>query len=295
MNTKTIKTNIGTLGYNHLYEPTTFKTNTNNEDTKTKTKEEKTARPKYSAKLIFDKTTNAEAIKKLEETQNAIIKEMKDRRKFKRGADTLLAFKDCDETEVQLQDGTYALMSENNETLKNKWILSADSYDRPDMRYLDDHYVFQPMPQPILHPTESNEEKAAEIQTFWREKVFAGQNAVFAIRMYGWASPLGQGIKAELKVVTIMGGGKPLGEISFEDAFSKEEQEELIAWAREHKAKLRREQDWNGSATVDEATGEVAEQADDAYETEETKPRKHRQSVKVAVEPVDDEEDVDII
>lgn len=288
----TVNSGKGQLGYSHLYEPYVYKKNA--DDNKDDTQPEK---PQYSAKIILDKKDNAEDIKRIKQAIRTIVSERTAEHKWSRQNKSVFALRDCDEAEITLDDGTIVTMAENDPGLRGKCILSARTKTRPDVRYVDSHGVFQHMPTPVLNPSEDQEERAARIEQFWGSKVFAGQNAVLTVKLSGWNSNVGQGVKATLEVVVIAGGGKPLGTVSFEDAFSAEEQAEIIAWARKNMlADVGSvEQDWEDSPIPDSEPDRVESGEDDDIE-ERPVEKKHKPRAKIVAEPVeeDGDEGVDI-
>lgn len=271
-----------TLGYCHLETPYVFQPS--GDDAKEDDKEkDKGSKPKYTLKMLFDKKRDAEAIKEGVALQQSIIDQMIADKKWSKQKGGMLAFLDCDNDETTIGDEITTL-TEFDPRNKGKYQLSAKSANRPTMYYLDERGMRHKMPKPIAVTEDSTEEekaKAQEIADFWADKVYPGQYAIAVVEFSGWMSPSGQGVRAELKMVVIVGGGTPLGTINFEDVFTDDEMAELAAW-----------RDANAADAVADAIGS-AEEEDKPVERVKKRTKKAKAPEPVEADEDDEDEDED--
>lgn len=280
-----IKTGIAQLGYSHLYQPGVYK---GKDDDKKKEDDKKTT-PKYEATMILDKVEDADTIARLKSAQDEIVAMLKKAKKWSKEKAVYLPLVDCDEAEATLEDGTIGTKADKNPRLKGKCMLRAKTRNRAPVYYLGDDEVTRELPTPIINPDESDEqevERSEEIAQQWRDKVFAGQNAILSVTLYDFPTklPSGQGVGAELNSVYIVGGGTPLGTLRFEEMFTDEDIADIAAWVRKNvrgaTLKAAAKHADKEDVAVDDETGEIEE-------------KPHKRRVRKPEPEPEPEEDVD--
>lgn len=311
-----VKTGVGVMGYSHLDKAYAYKGNDDNK--KNADEEKKQSKPIFSGKLIFDKEKDKRTIDAILKKQEAVIEKARRLKQYSKRKGINLAFKDCDEDEITLSDNTVTTIAKDNPDFEGKYRLDAKSpaYRRVPVFYLDEKGVRHKMPEPIIDPDETDEDemnRASQIEALWNDKVFPGQYAVFVVTFDWYSAQLGQGVSARLDMVIIVGGGTPANMVKFEDVFTEEDMDDLVAWRSRHVDSF----DPIGSAADDSEDDEAETKPkrrktrksvrteepedDDSVEEEEEeapKPRRRRSTRKPVrrvkpVEDVDDEEEAD--
>ncbi|PWG65683.1 ssDNA-binding protein [Bifidobacterium callitrichidarum] len=292
------------LGYSNLYEPRAFKAQKETDDNKPQ------AAPKYSLNALMDKMKDAKNIKRFTAAQQAAIQRAVDRGNWsKRMVNSAsLSFRDCDEYEISVKVGTedkVMTLAEQNPKKEGKYELRASSKAnaRPQVYYMDKKGKIIPMPKPITDPDPDDPRAMAEadrIHVFWDEQVYAGQNALVSVTFGTWNTPAGNGVRASIDWVLIVGGGTPEGQVEFKDDFNEDDMSQLLAW-RNANAASTPSFSFEDEDTVDETTGEVVDEpkprkrkpVDDEDEEETPAPRRRtRKPVEVDEDEADDEEPV---
>lgn len=296
------------LGYSNLYEPRAFKPQKETDDNK------QLIAPKYSLAALMDKQKDAKNIKRFETAQENAIQRALDRGNWsKRMVNSAsLSFRDCDEYEISVKVGTedkVMTLAEQNPKKEGKYELRASSKAnaRPQVYYMDKKGKIVPMPKPIYDPDPNDPKAMAEadrIHTFWDEQVYAGQNAMVAVTFGTWNTPTGNGIRASIDWVLIVGGGTPEGQVEFKDDFNEDDMSQLLAWRNANASNTPSfsfGDDFAGEETVDETTGEIADEpaprkrsktVDEDTEEDSPAPRRRTRKPVEVDESEDDEEPV---
>lgn len=311
------------LGWSSLYAPSVYKSNDDTKDDDAKEKTENTDegknRPKFSGYFIFDKETNADEIARhlaaIEAAEDEAIADRKWIPKFKKQAN--LSFKDADTEYVQASqtDDTLVILADRTPSLAGKYRLSASSYNRPHIRYLDENdgnAIFREMPTPILNPDPENEEQtreAARRKELWDRLVFPGQNVIATFTYRTWKDKKNSpGVSAHIDNIIIVGGGRRSSEIPFDQDFTTDDAALLLAWRKKNLPDYRLDEglDFDETGDSPSAGGDAKDTAkpepskEEALEAEDkpaAKPRRRR--TKTPAKPVkpepdttdDDEED----
>lgn len=122
-----------------------------------------------------------------------------------------------------------------------------------------------------LEKAEALDAEAKKIKSIWDKLVYSGQNVQPAITANAWKNPAGSGISYTIENVVVVGGGVREGSYEFDEDFTDEDVEALIAWRDKHvnakpskaddEAALLADTDFDEADSddeVDEDTGEIA-------------------------------------
>lgn len=142
-----------------------------------------------------------------------------------------------------------------------------------------------------LEEARERDAKAKEVKGLWDKLVYPGQNVQASVTARAWKTQTGSGVSYRLDNLTIVGGGIRDGSFDYDEDFTEEDIDALIAWRNKHvdskpskadaEAALLTYTDFNEVDDVDEDTGEI-----------EVKP-KMRRKVKPVVLDEEDEEEIE--
>ena len=122
-----------------------------------------------------------------------------------------------------------------------------------------------------LEEAQERDAKAKEVKVLWDKLVYPGQNVQASVTARAWKTQTGSGVSYRLDNLTIVGGGVRDGSFEYDEDFTDEDIEALIAWRDKHvNAKLSKADDEaalladtdfdeaDSDDEVDEDTGEIA-------------------------------------
>ena len=124
-----------------------------------------------------------------------------------------------------------------------------------------------------LEEAQERDAKAKEVKVLWDKLVYPGQNVQASVTARAWKTQTGSGVSYRLDNLTIVGGGVRDGSFEYDEDFTDEDIEALIAWRDKHvnakpskaddEAALLADTDFDEADSddeVDEDTGEIAEE-----------------------------------
>ena len=92
-----------------------------------------------------------------------------------------------------------------------------------------------------LEEAQERDAKAKEVKVLWDKLVYPGQNVQASVTARAWKTQTGSGVSYRLDNLTIVGGGVRDGSFEYDEDFTDEDIEALIAWRDKHvNAKLPR-------------------------------------------------------
>lgn len=169
-----------------------------------------------------------------------------------------------------------------------------------------------------LEEARERDAKAKEVKGLWDKLVYPGQNVQASVTARAWKTQTGSGVSYRLDNLTIVGGGIRDGSFDYDEDFTEEDIDALIAWRNKHvdskpskadaEAALLTYTDFNEVDDVDEDTGEIEvkpkmrrkvkpvvldEEDEEEIEDEEPTPRTRRHSPARRRKPVEVEDDYD--
>ena len=168
-----------------------------------------------------------------------------------------------------------------------------------------------------LEEAQERDAKAKEVKGLWDKLVYPGQNVQASVTARAWKTQTGSGVSYRLDNLTIIGGGIRDGSFDYDEDFTEEDIDALIAWRNKHVSKpskadaeaaLLTYTDFNEVDDVDEDTGEIEvkpkmrrkvkpvvldEEDEEEIEDEEPAPRTRRHSPTRRRKPVEVEDDYD--
>ena len=122
-----------------------------------------------------------------------------------------------------------------------------------------------------LEEAQERDAKAKEVKVLWDKLVYPGQNVQASVTARAWKTQTGSGVSYRLDNLTIVGGGVRDGSFEYDEDFTDEDIEALIAWRDKHvnakpskaddEAALLADTDFDEADSddeVDEDTGEIA-------------------------------------
>lgn len=215
-----------------LFEPRAFKP---------KGATEATGPAKYSAGIDYDKATEQDAIRAILEAQQAAIQQAIERDEWDESKPGSMAFVDADKTKVKESKDSKKLvtLSVKKPTLKGRYVLSAKSKLRPDVRYMAIKNTIAgptPVKEKLPVPVDGmSDDELRKIKNMWDKFVFAGQNVQLGITFRAYTLDTGaQGVSAQLDSVLILGGGTPLGTVPFSAHFPDSTMNMALEWLQQH-------------------------------------------------------------
>lgn len=169
-----------------------------------------------------------------------------------------------------------------------------------------------------LEEAQERDAKAKEVKALWDKLVYPGQNVQASVTARAWKTQTGSGVSYRLDNLTIIGGGIRDGSFDYDEDFTEEDIDALIAWRNKHvdskpskadtEAALLADTDFDEVDDVDEDTGEIEvkpktrrkvkpvvldEEDEEEIEEEEPAPRTRRHSPARRRKPVEVEDDYD--
>ena len=153
-----------------------------------------------------------------------------------------------------------------------------------------------------LEEAQERDAKAKEVKVLWDKLVYPGQNVQASVTARAWKTQTGSGVSYRLDNLTIVGGGVRDGSFEYDEDFTDEDIEALIAWRDKHvnakpskaddEAALLADPDFDEADSDDEVDEDEDEEEAPRHRPKKTSSRGRRKPAPVEVEDddVDDED-----
>lgn len=197
----------------------------------------------YGVLLTLDKKDDADTIATLnagvEAAIDAAIESGEWDEEDEGRANISLRDADNDKVAISATNKRKVLLAEKRPELVGKYSISVNRKDaagRPTVRYIDENGVIRDMPEPILDPTDPEQESEAKaVRDLWNKLVYSGQYAVVSMTFNAYSLPTGTvGVSARLDNVLIIGGGPRFNSVPFEADFDDKSIADLTEWRKRH-------------------------------------------------------------